>query len=56
MEDELVWGKLWAMKLGSSYAGNSPGCHERGLDFPLKATGSSERESLANDLGLSSLN
>lgn len=44
------------MKLGSNYAGKGPGYHERGLDFPLKTTGSSWREVLANDLGLSSLN
>ena len=54
--EELVWGKLWGMKLGSNYAGKGPGYHERVLDFPSKAIGSSGRESLANDLGLSSLN
>lgn len=44
------------MKLRSSYAGKGPGHHERGLGFPLKATGSCGSESLANDLGLSSPN
>lgn len=46
-EDEML---AWEMRLGSSYAGNWPGHHERGLDFPLKATGSGGSESLANEL------